>query len=208
MAQTVKINGVTYNDVKKFQAPLASDPSKNAVYVDTSDATATAESVKDGEYVYINGEKVEGTMPLNGTGGGTISNKDDTIAIAKGFYSGGGSVKISDTEKDKLIASNIRQNVTILGVKGSMSPTEGLKAQTKTVTPTESEQVVTPDTGYNSLSQVTINRIPSDYITTTDANATADDLKKGVTAYVKGKKVTGTHTDPAFTLANGVLSIV
>ena len=89
-----------------------------------------------------------------------------------------------------------------------MSPTEGLKAQTKTVTPTESEQVVTPDTGYNSLSQVTINRIPSDYITTTDANATADDLKKGVTAYVKGKKVTGTHTDPAFTLANGVLSIV
>lgn len=208
MAQTVKINGVTYNDVKKFQAPLASDPSKNAVYVDTSDATATAESVKDGEYVYINGEKVEGTMPLNGTGGGTISDKDDAFSISKGFYSGGGSVSISDTEKNKLISANIRNGVTILGVSGSMSPTEGLKAQTKTVTPTKSTQTVTPDTGYNSLSQVTVNPIPTDYITTTDATATADDLKKGVTAYVKGKKVTGSHTDPTFSLANGVLTIM
>lgn len=36
--------------------------------------------------------------------------------------------------------------------------------QTKTVTPTTSQQIITPDSGYNGLSQVTINSIPSQYI--------------------------------------------
>lgn len=36
--------------------------------------------------------------------------------------------------------------------------------QTKTVTPTASQQNVTPDTGYDGLSRVTVNSIPSEYI--------------------------------------------
>lgn len=207
MAQTIKINGVTYNDVKEMKAPLASDSTKNAIFVETSDATAKAASIKDGETAYIGGAKVEGTMPVNGTVSGNISTKDGTVSVPEG-YTPGGTVGINITEKAKLIPGNIRQGVTVLGVSGTMSPSEGVNAQSKTVTPTKSEQVVQPDSGYTHLAQVTVGAIPAQYVTTTDANATADDLKSGKTAYVNGKKVTGTHTDPAFTLANGVLSIV
>lgn len=207
MAQTIKINGVTYNDVKEMKAPLASDTTKNAVFVETSDATAKAASIKDGETAYIGGVKVEGTMPVNGAVGSTISTKDGTVTVPEG-YTTGGTVGIDSNEKAKLIPSNIRNGVTVLGVAGSMSGTEGVKAQEKSVTPTKSAQTVTPDSGYNCLSAVTVEAIPAAYITTTDANATADDIKNGKTAYVNGKKVTGSHTDPAFTLANGVLSIV
>ena len=207
MAQTIKINGVTYNDVTELKVPLASDTTKTAVFPETSDATAKAASIKDGETAYIGGVKVEGTMPVNGAVSGTISSKDGTVSVPEG-YTPGGSVGISSTEKAKLIASNIRSGVTVLGVTGSMSATEGVKPQEKSVTPTKSAQTVTPDSGYNYLSSVTVAAIPAQYITTTDANAAADDIKSGKTAYVNGKKVTGSHTDPAFSLANGVLSIV
>lgn len=207
MAQSIKINGVTYNDVKQMQAPLADDESKLAIFPDTSDATAKAGSIKDGETAYVGGEKVEGTMPVNGEVSGKISTKDGSVSVPEG-YTPGGTIALDDTEKAKLVPGNIREGISLFGVAGTMSATEGANPQAKNVTPTKSEQVVLPDTGYNYLSQVTVAAIPAQYITTTDANATADDIKQGKTAYVNGKKVTGAHTDPTISLANGVLSIV
>ena len=206
MAQTVKINGQTYPDVKAIEIPLASDPSKVVTYPDTSDANAVAGSIKSGASAYVNGKKVIGSMPVNGAVSGKIATKDGTVSVPEG-YTPGGTVSIDDTEKQKLIGSNIRKGVTILGVEGGMSSTEGLNPQAKAVTPTKSEQVVLPDSGYNALSQVTVGAIPAQFITTNDATAEADDIKSGETAYVNGQKVTGTHTDPTFTLANNVLTI-
>ena len=48
----------------------------------------------------------------------------------------------------------------MLGVQGTMSGSEDVNAQTKTVTPSASVQAITPDTGYNYLAQVTVNAIP------------------------------------------------
>jgi len=61
-------------------------------------------------------------------------------------------------------------------------PTGGTM-QTKTVTPTKSTQSVTPDTGYDGLSQVTVNPIPSQYITPTGTITITENGTYDVTAY-------------------------
>lgn len=63
--------------------------------------------------------------------------------------------------------------------------------ESKTVTPTKATQKVTPTAG-KVLSEVTVNPIPDEYITTDDATATAGKILLGETAYVDGEKVTGT----------------
>lgn len=170
-----------------------------------------------------------------------------------------------------LTPNNVRNGVTIMGIEGTMSGTEGLNLQAKSVEPKEATQNITPDSGYNGLSKVTVSaisstyigsaitrydsedgnivlspsntsqaiaggyyvpggntarvlyvdeitveakedpqiitpensegvcfaktikvpKIPSNYIKTEDATATASDILSGKTAYVDGKKVTG-----------------
>lgn len=62
--------------------------------------------------------------------------------------------------------------------------------ETKTVTPTKEVQEITPTAG-KVLSKVTVNPIPDNYIDTTDADAAAEHILDGKTAYVDGVKVDG-----------------
>ena len=132
--------------------------------VDSSDATAAVAEILKGKTAYARGTKLTGTMPDNGAVDGQISAVAEKYTIPTGFHDGSGTVQIDATEQAKIVAKNIREGITILGVTGTMSGNEGMKPQAKTVTPTFSQQVVSPDASYNCLSQVTVGAIPVAYV--------------------------------------------
>lgn len=126
----------------------------------TQDATATDAEILSGKIAYVRGAKITGKMKNNGAVSGKISTKTGKYTVPQGYHDGSGGVQIDSTEQAKLIPSNIRQGVTILGVEGAMSTTEGEKRQEKTVTPTTEDQIVVPDSGYTCLTSVTVKSIP------------------------------------------------
>lgn len=149
----------TYTAHDKSGAPIVGTCTFNA---DTSDATAAGAEILSGKTAYVNGVKITGEMKNNGAVSGVISKKADSYTVPIGYHDGAGRVAISTTEQAKIIATNIRAGVSILGVTGTMSGTESVKVQAKTVTPTTTQQTVLPDSsqGFNYLSQVTVNAIP------------------------------------------------
>lgn len=126
---------------------------------DTSDATASASEILATRTAYVSGAKVTGSMVNNGGVTGTITTKAQEYTIPTGYHDGSGKVAIATTEQNKIIAGNIKSGVVILGVEGTYTG-EAISAQSKTATPTTSSQTILPDTGYDYLSQVTVNAIP------------------------------------------------
>lgn len=151
------LKGATAHD--KSGAPIVGTCTFNA---DTSDATAAVAEILSGKTAYVNGVKITGEMRNNGAISGVISKKADSYTVPIGYHDGAGKVAISTTEQAKIVATNIRAGVSILGVTGTMSGTEGAKAQSKTATPKTTAQTILPDSaqGFNYLSQVTIEPIP------------------------------------------------
>lgn len=151
------LTGYTAHDKKG--APITGACTFDA---NTQDANAAATEILTGKTAYVKGSKVTGSMPNNGGVEGTISNLETPYTIPQGYHDGSGTVEIDSAEKAKIIADNIRQGVTILGIEGTMTGTEDIKAQSKSVKPTFSEQQVIPDSPtYNYLSQVTVQAIPA-----------------------------------------------
>lgn len=127
--------------------------------VNSGDATVGVAEILKGKTAYAAGKKLTGTMPNNGAVTLTIDTIAGTVTIPQGYHDGSGTVQILSTEQAKLIAANIKQGITILGVTGTLEPSSNIKVTKKTVTPTAA-QTVTAGDGYDYMSEVTVEAIP------------------------------------------------
>ena len=129
---------------------------------DTTDADATAAEILDTKTAYINKNKVTGSMPNRGSVTLTIDDVDDELAITNGYHDGSGVAKLDATEKAKIIAGNIKKDITILGVTGTYEGAATPTSIAKTVTPYTTAKTYTPSgesTPVDYYSQVTVNAI-------------------------------------------------
>lgn len=161
----IDLTGDTVTPDKILAGFTAHDKSGEAITgscgydVNSQDATAAVAEILAGKTAYARGQKLTGTMPNNGSVSGEISTKDGQYSIPQGYHDGGGKVGIAATEQSKLIPGNIKAGVTVLGVTGTYGG-EAIKAQSKSVTPSTSQQNVQPDAGYDYLANVTVAAIP------------------------------------------------
>ena len=179
MAENQRVNKIVYGNTvlidltadtvtedKILASYTAHDASGNIITgtcdfdVNSQDATVKVAEMLIGKTAYARGTKLTGTMPNNGSISLTISEVNEEVSVAQGYHDGSGKVSILGTEKAKLIASNIKQGITILGVTGTLEPSSAIKVHAKTVTPKTTQQTIIPDEGYDYLAQVTVNPIP------------------------------------------------
>lgn len=150
------LSGITAHD--KSGAPITGECTYDS---DTTDADATTDEILAGKYAYVNKAKIQGTMTNQGEKHYTLSARDTEVNIPAGYHDGSGGIGLASADKTALVSTNLRQGVTVLGIEGTMSNMEGVKATSASITPyTTSQTIVPTDLGdYNSITQINIAAI-------------------------------------------------
>ena len=179
---------------------------------DTEDATAVAADIKEGKTAYIATGKVTGTFKGVDTSDATAAAGD--LLDGKTAYVKGSKIvgTIVSKEAQTYTPSSSEQVINAGQYLAGAQTIAAVPTEEKSATPSTAEQEVVPTAG-KFLSKVTVGgdaNLVADNIKngvsifgvqgtltsldTSDADATAENIDSGKTAYVKGQKITGTST--------------
>lgn len=142
------------------------------VGADTSDATATPADILKGKTAYGADGKITGTIP-SVEGKQIVPKATGQIAVAGNVYTTGARII---PKEDNFIPANIRKDVSIWGVVGTLDPGS---------TPTPDPNLLPA----NIKDGVTIDGVTGTF--TSDATITADYILDGFSGYAQGAKITG-----------------
>ena len=92
------------------------------------------------------------TVTYKGNTLATVSNNTKTLKTAGKYMEG--DVTLTDTSSTIVVSETLDANG---GIIKTITTTDEVNLQTKTITPTSSIQTINPDTGYDGFSQVIVN---------------------------------------------------
>ena len=132
----------------------------------SSDGLITASSAQTAGYVAA--KITTATKQLTAQSAKTITPSSSAqVAVGAGKYTTGDITVSAVPTETKTITANGTYSPSngkyFSSVKVAV-PSDAVALQEKTITPTESTQVVDPDNGYSGFSSVTVNGIPSTYV--------------------------------------------
>lgn len=132
----------------------------------------------------------------NGAVSKTLDATTKSYTVPKGYHDGNGKVQIVGEEKTVSANGTYTPASGKVLTKVTVAVENAPTLQEKSVTPTKSAQTVTPDSGYEGLSKVSVGAIPANYADVDGVTAAAGDvLANKIFVNAKGVETAGTMQD-------------